>query len=160
VENGSTSIWERWNSYTKNDAENSDLNAKMNSFSHYAFGSVAEWMFLHAAGIDTEDGGYRNIRIKPVISKEVDFINGSYNSINGTIASSWKWQGNKVLMTVKIPVNTKAKLHIPIDKVSDLREGNKKIAKVPSIKVVASNEKEAVLEIGSGTYSFSFKYAP
>ncbi|MFC4219493.1 family 78 glycoside hydrolase catalytic domain [Flagellimonas marina] len=160
VENGSTSIWERWNSYTKNDAENSDLNAKMNSFSHYAFGSVAEWMFLHAAGIDTEDGGYRNIRIKPVISKQVDFINGSYKSINGTIASSWKWQGNKVLMTVKIPVNTKAKVHIPIEKVSDLREGNKKIAKVPSIKVVASTEKEAVLEIGSGTYSFSFTYAP
>ncbi|MCA0957672.1 glycoside hydrolase family 78 protein [Muricauda ruestringensis] len=160
VENGSTSIWERWNSYTKNDAENSDLNAKMNSFSHYAFGSVAEWMFLHAAGIDTEDGGYRNIRIKPVISKEVDFINGSYKSINGTIASSWKWQGNKVIMTVKIPVNTKAKVHIPIEKVSDLREGNKKIAKVPSIKVVASTEKEAVLEIGSGTYSFSFTYAP
>ncbi|PKA97832.1 alpha-L-rhamnosidase [Flavobacteriaceae bacterium MAR_2009_75] len=160
VENGSTSIWERWNSYTKNDGENSDLNAKMNSFSHYAFGSVAEWMFLHAAGIGTEDGGYRNIRIKPDISKEVDFINGSYKSINGTITSSWKWQGNKVIMTVNIPVNTKAKVHIPIENISDLREGNKKIAKVPSIKVVTTNEKEAILEIGSGTYSFSFKYAP
>ncbi|SFB94919.1 alpha-L-rhamnosidase [Algibacter lectus] len=157
VENGSTSIWERWNSYTKDEAGNSDLNGKMNSFSHYAFGSVAEWMFLHAAGIDTEDSGYRNIIIKPAISKEMDFINGSYKSINGMISSAWNWKGNRLIMNIEIPVNTKAKVYIPTSKVSDIKENNKSISKLSEIKVLKSNEKETVLEIGSGNYSFSTK---
>ncbi|MCK0148096.1 glycoside hydrolase family 78 protein [Arenibacter sp. F26102] len=157
VENGSTSIWERWNSYTKDDAENSDLNAKMNSFSHYAFGSVAEWMFQHAVGIDTEDTGYRNIVIKPAINKDMGFMKGSYKSINGTISSAWNWKGNKLIMNVEIPVNTLAKVHIPTENVSDIKEGNQKLSKISAIKILESNEKETVLEIGSGTYSFTVK---
>lgn len=157
IENGSTSIWERWNSYTKDDAANSDINAKMNSFSHYAFGSVTEWMFQHAVGIDTEDPGYRNILVKPSISREMDFIKGSYKSINGTIASAWNLKGNKAILKIEIPVNTKAKVHIPTGKISDIREGNKRITKNPAIKVLASSEKETVLEVGSGNYSFSAK---
>ena len=157
VENGSTSIWERWNSYTKNDAENSDLNANMNSFSHYAFGSVAEWMFLHAAGIDSEDAGYRNIIIKPAISKEMDFIKGSYKSINGTIASAWNLKGRNIVMNVEIPVNTKAKVYIPTSNVASIRESNKPLSKFSEIKVLESNDTETILEIGSGRYSFSAK---
>ena len=157
VENGSTSIWERWNSYTKDDAENSDLNAKMNSFSHYAFGSVAEWMFLHAVGIDTEDSGFRNIIIKPAISQEMDFIKGSYKSINGTISSAWNWKGNKVIMSIEIPVNTKAKVYIPTSSISRIKESNKPLSRFPEIKVLKSNDMETILEIGSGQYSFGVK---
>lgn len=157
IENGSTSIWERWNSYTKDDAENSDLNAKMNSFSHYAFGSVAEWMFQHAAGIDSEDSGYRNITIKPAISKEMDFIQASYESINGTISSAWNWKGNKVEMNIEIPVNTTAKVSIPTANISDIKESNRRLDKTPEIKVLESAERETILEIGSGNYSFNAK---
>ncbi|SOE23203.1 alpha-L-rhamnosidase [Spirosomataceae bacterium TFI 002] len=158
VENGSTSIWERWNSYTKDDAENSDLNAKMNSFSHYAFGSVAEWMFLHAVGIDTQDSGYRNIVIKPAISKEMGFVKGSYNSINGVIASGWNWETEKLLIDVKIPINTRAKIHIPTTKVSNIYESNKPIIEISSIKLMESNETETILEVGSGSYSFKIGF--
>jgi len=157
VENGSTSIWERWNSYTKDDAENSDLNANMNSFSHYAFGSVAEWMFLHAAGIDTEDSGYRNIIIKPAISKEMNFIKGSYKSINGTISTAWNWKGNKLIMNIEIPANTSAKVYIPTTNVSGIKENNKSLSKLSEIKVLESTDTETILEIGSGQYSFSTK---
>ncbi|WP_422083599.1 family 78 glycoside hydrolase catalytic domain [Ulvibacterium sp.] len=157
VENGSTSIWERWNSYTKDDAKNSDLNAKMNSFSHYAFGSVAEWMFLHAAGIGTEDSGYRNIVIKPAISKEMDFIRASYESINGKISSAWNWKGNKVVMNIGIPTNTRAKVCIPTANISDIKESNKRLDKIPEIQVLEPGEGETILEIGSGNYSFNVK---
>ena len=68
VENGSTSIWERWDSYTKDTEKNSSINIQMNSFSHYAFGSVAEWMFVDGLGIETEDAGYRNLVIAPAVS--------------------------------------------------------------------------------------------
>lgn len=159
VENGSTSIWERWNSYTKDDAENSDLNAKMNSFSHYAFGSVAEWMFQHAVGIDTEEAGYRNIIIKPAISKEMDYINGSYKSINGNISSAWNWKGKEVHLNIEIPVNTTAKVYIPTAEINNIKEGNKAISKLTSITILESNDQETILEIGSGTYSFRVKGA-
>ncbi len=155
VVNGSTSIWERWNSFTKDDAKNSDINAAMNSFSHYAFGSVAEWMFQHAVGIDTDNAGYNDIIIKPAISKEMDYIKGSYESINGTISSAWHWKGNKLHMHIKIPINTTAIVHIPTSRISDIRENNNKIEKVSGIKLIQSNEDETVLQIGSGDYFFS-----
>jgi hypothetical protein len=68
VVNGATTVWERWDSYTKehgfNGAEGNQ-NASMNSFSHYAFGAITAWMFRDLAGIDTEGEGYRRIRIRP-----------------------------------------------------------------------------------------------
>lgn len=158
IENGSTSIWERWNSYTKDQEQNSTINAAMNSFSHYAFGSVAEWMFQYAVGIDTEDSGYRNIIIKPAISKEMNFINGSYESINGLIESSWNWEGDTITMKISIPANTKAKIHIPTTNVKSLKEGNKAVSEMDAIKVIAFNDGLAIVEVGSGTYSFNSEY--
>ncbi len=157
VENGSTSIWERWNSYTKDDMANSDLNAKMNSFSHYAFGSVAEWMFLHAAGIDTEDAGYRNIVIKPAVSKEMDSISASYKSINGTISSSWKWKGKKLIMNVSIPTNTSAKIYLPSADLNNIKINGKKSV---NHKIIVNNREhpnKSVVKTGSGDYMFEIK---
>ena len=157
VVNGSTSIWERWNSYTKDESSNSDLNSKMNSFSHYAFGSVAEWMFIHAVGIDTEDSGYRNIIIKPAISKEMNFIKGSYNSINGTISSAWNWDKNHLIMNIEIPTNTNAKVYIPTSNLSEIKESGKNLTKKPNIKVLQSKDGITILKVGSGEYSFRAK---
>lgn len=64
----------------------------MNSCSHYAFGSVAEWIFVYGLGIDTEDAGFRNIFINPAISDQMNFMEGSYQSINGEIKLGKKRQ--------------------------------------------------------------------
>lgn len=157
VVNGSTSIWERWNSYTKDESSNSDLNSSMNSFSHYAFGAVAEWMFINAVGIDTEDSGYRNIIIKPAISKEMNFIKGSYNSINGTISSAWNWDKNHLIMNIEIPTNTSAKVYIPTSQLSNIKESNLALKKNPDIKVLQSEEEFTILKVGSGKYAFNIK---
>ena len=111
INQGATTIWERWNSFTKDNTKNSNLNAAMNSFSHYAFGSVAEWMFQYAAGIDEKSNGYRDIIIKPAISNEVQFINGSTETINGKITSNWKIDKRCFYMTIEVPVNTSATIH-------------------------------------------------
>ena len=153
IENGSTSIWERWNSFTKDSSKNSDLNAAMNSFSHYAFGSVTEWMFQYAAGIDTESEGYRNITIKPSISKEMSFINGSTKTINGKITSNWKIKGNYFYMDVQIPVNTLAKIHIPTNRLNKIELNNKNLEKSNLYKVISSNPTKIIIEVGSGKYT-------
>lgn len=158
VENGSTSIWERWDSYTKDVGKNSDINLKMNSFSHYAFGSVAEWMFSDGLGIDTEEDGYRKIRIAPAISNEIGSMEGSYKSINGTIASQWNLQGKNLKMQFAVPPNTTAKIYIP-SAASTIKEDGKKINAISDIKIFSSSDKETVLEVGSGNYTFTGRFS-
>jgi alpha-L-rhamnosidase len=155
VVNGSTSIWERWNSYTKNPDKNSQLNMQMNSFSHYAFGSVVEWMFINGLGIDTEGPGFRKITIQPSVSEEMEFMKGSDESINGTITSAWELKGKKLGLQVEIPVNTTARIHIPTSKSSSVKEQGKPISKIPGIKIVDTKAHETILEVGSGQYDFS-----
>ena len=113
VANGSTSIWERWNSYTKDANSNDKINAAMNSFSHYAFGSVAEWMYRYGVGIETAGPGFRELIIQPAISREIDAMSGSYESINGRISSSWERADGQVTLEVVLPVNTTATVVLP-----------------------------------------------
>lgn len=153
IDNGSTSIWERWNSFTKDNSKNSDLNAAMNSFSHYAFGSVTEWMFQHAAGIDTKSEGYKSILIKPAISKEIDFINGSTKTLNGEITSNWEIKRNDFYMTVKIPVNTTAQIYIPTDNQSKIKLNDSSLKNNKNYTLITANAKETIIEVGSGTYT-------
>lgn len=152
IENGSTSIWERWNSFTKNDTENANLNAAMNSFSHYAFGSVAEWMFQYAAGIDTQDNGYKNIIIKPAIDKQMGFIKGTTQTINGTITSNWEIKKNNFLMTIYIPVNTTATIYIPSKSASKIKVNNESLKKMDlDGQTILGNDFTAI-KVGSGRY--------
>ncbi|WP_088323859.1 alpha-L-rhamnosidase [Polaribacter tangerinus] len=159
IENGSTSIWERWNSFTKDNSKNSDLNAAMNSFSHYAFGSVAEWMFQHATGIDTNKNGYRKILIKPAISDEVEFINGTTKTINGTITSNWKIERNNLFMELKIPVNTVAKVHIPSENISKIKINDNLLKKDTTVKIVTVSKNETIIEVGSGIYKIKAPFS-
>jgi alpha-L-rhamnosidase len=159
VTNGSTSIWERWNSYTIEDGFGGEQNAAMNSFSHYAYGSVAEWMFSKALGIESDGAGYRNIIIKPQIGAEMDYMKGSYNSINGEIKSSWKRKNNKLTMEVKIPANTTAKVYIPANNIDNVKENGKHLKKAAGINSIGMEGDRAVLHIGSGEYIFSSKMA-
>lgn len=152
IENGSTSIWERWNSFTKDNSKNSDLNAAMNSFSHYAFGSVAEWMFQYAAGIDTKSNGYRNIIIKPAISKEMDFINGSTETINGKIISNWKIKGKSFYMDIMIPANTSAQIHIPTDKQNKIRINEQLLQNNKRVTIISQSNNETIVKVDSGKY--------
>ncbi|QDH81299.1 Bacterial alpha-L-rhamnosidase [Echinicola soli] len=157
IENGSTSIWERWNSYTREDGfgGGSGNNARMNSFSHYAFGAVAEWMFRYGLGIDTEGAGFRNIIIRPQINHRMKAMKGSYRSINGKIASGWKIEDGKLLMEIEIPVNTKAKVYIPDVGENIIRVDGVPLGKVDDLKVLSEGSGYTVLEAGSGKYVFT-----
>lgn len=152
IENGSTSIWERWDSFTKDDSKNADLNAAMNSFSHYAFGSVAEWMFQYAAGIDTKSNGYRQIIIKPAITKELQFINASTSTINGIITSNWSIKKRYILMDIVIPTNTKAEIYIPSKNQSKITINGKPLNKIKNLEVLSSLDNKTVIRVGSGSY--------
>ena len=153
VENGSTTIWERWDSFTKEDGFK--YNAAMNSFSHYAFGAVCEWMFGNAAGIQALQPGYKQFIIRPEIAPEgISRLKATYRSLNGTIASGWKKQGTILSMDVTIPVNTTAKVYVPATSPDRIELDGKKISASRDVKISGQENDYVILEAGSGNYTF------
>ena len=144
---------QRWNSYIK--GKGFENNAGMNSFNHYAFGSVNEWLFGNAAGIKVEDAGYRTFTIKPEIAKEgISYVKAKYHSINGEIVSSWKKTGNSIVIEISVPPNTKANLFIPNNDSSKVTENNKPLKGNPDIIEKGTSQGFLNVEIGSGNYQF------
>jgi len=112
VDNGATTIWERWNSYT---IEGGMGPAGMNSFNHYAYGSVCAWIWETAAGIcaDVDQPGFVHVIMKPIPDKRLGFVDASYSSTAGLIKSSWKYEGEKCVWSFTIPEGSSATVTLP-----------------------------------------------
>jgi alpha-L-rhamnosidase len=158
VVNGATTIWERWNSYTHEDGFGGERNAGMNSFNHYAFGAVCEWMFENAAGIRTASPAYKNIIIKPEPDKRLGHLKASYQSISGNIESSWLYKEDGLEMKVTVPVNVKAKIYVPAASVEQITEGDMPVKQVGNINLEGIEDGYVLFNCGSGNYSFLVKH--
>ena len=111
VDQGATTIWERWNSYTKAKGFGP---VGMNSFNHYAYGAVAAWMYGTMAGIKAEEPGFKTFTLAPIPDRRVGFVDASYDSPYGTITSSWKYDDSgKCIWKFTVPPNTTAKVKLP-----------------------------------------------
>lgn len=112
VDNGATTIWERWNSYMLDKGMGPQ---GMNSFNHYAYGAVCEWMWETMAGIstDVENPGFKHIIMKPVPDKRLGFVKAEYNSAAGLIKSEWKYEGDKWIWNFTIPEGATAYVTLP-----------------------------------------------
>lgn len=113
VKLGATTVWERWNSL---DDEGNFSSTGMNSLNHYAYGSIAEWMFRHVAGIDQEAGavGFRKVRMAPLLNWELRKASGVYDSPAGQYECMWELKDPKhVTVKVKIPFGGEAALYLP-----------------------------------------------
>ena len=112
VDNGATTIWERWNSYTLKDG----MGPKdMNSFNHYAYGCVCEWLWNTAAGIeaDTAEPGFRHIIMRPVPDRRLGYLKAEYKSASGLITSEWKYDGDIWEWNFTIPQGCSATVSLP-----------------------------------------------
>ena len=112
VDNGATTIWERWNSYT---CEEGMHKKSMNSFNHYAYGCVCEWIWQSAAGIasDTSAPGFKHIIMRPIPDKRLGYIKAEYNSAAGVIKSAWRYEGEQWIWDFTIPQGATASVTIP-----------------------------------------------
>lgn len=112
IDNGATTIWERWNSYMKE----SGMGPKgMNSFNHYAYGVVCEWLWETAAGIaaDPAAPGLRHIIMKPVPDRRLGQLEAVYNSASGQIRSAWRYEGDNWIWEFTIPEGCTASVTLP-----------------------------------------------
>ena len=112
VDNGATTIWERWNSYMVKEG----MGPKgMNSFNHYAYGCVCEWIWETAAGIasDPAQPGFKHIIMKPIPDKRLGHISAEYQSAAGLIKSAWRYEGDQWIWDFTIPEGSTASVTLP-----------------------------------------------
>lgn len=154
VKMGATTIWERW------DGEKPDSTFQtpgMNSFNHYAYGAIGDWMYRKMVGIDTyEDGvGYKHIKIQPHIGGGFTNASASLKTYYGTLSNSWKVESDKILMDVEIPANTKATIYIPAASADAVTEAGKALSAVSDLTVTGMEDGYVVVNVGSGMYHFA-----
>ena len=150
---GATTIWERWDGI-KPDSTFQDVG--MNSFNHYAYGSIGNWLYSKVAGINTdpEAPGYKKIIIKPLLTEKLGYVKAEYHSMYGNIISHWQLKEGKLELNVIIPANTTAQIHIPAYDKEKILENGSPVSKNENIKVLGIENGRVILETGSGEYNF------
>ena len=149
VTQGATTIWERW------DGQKPDgtfQNVGMNSFNHYAYGAIGEWLYNYVAGIqiDAENPGYKHFILAPHPGGGLTSAKATYDSMYGEILSSWKIENEQLIYDVKIPANTTATITLPNAKINE-------IELAPSAMENAKQAEDGVrFKLGSGEYRFSY----
>ncbi len=153
VTKGATTIWERWDGIRP---DGSFQNAAMNSFNHYAYGAVGEWMYSVVAGINIDPNapGYQHIVIKPQPGGGLTRARASHASPYGEVSVSWQWMGNTFDLQVEIPPNSTATVILPDAKQSQVLEAGRLISASNGILRFHQDGPDVVIEIGSGRYDF------
>jgi alpha-L-rhamnosidase len=154
ITKGATTIWERWDG-TKPDG--SFQNKGMNSFNHYAYGAIGEWLYRIVAGIEIDESnpGYKHIIIQPHTGGGLTSAKARLDSMYGPIESGWKIDGKTTTFNVEIPPNTRATMRIPSAKIKNILEQGKKLKETHGILNTTQEIDTAVINLGSGRYSFS-----
>ena len=155
VTKGATTIWERWDGL-KPDGTFQDVG--MNSFNHYAYGAIGEWLYQVVAGLDLDEGnlGYRNIIFHPHPGGGLSHANASLHSIYGPVESAWQIDGDQFTYNTTIPPNTMATIYLPKAKQIYVLENGKSLSDVKGIKQINQEDDMLVIQVGSGSYSWVY----
>ncbi|MGD9929199.1 MAG: family 78 glycoside hydrolase catalytic domain [Mangrovibacterium sp.] len=153
VTQGATTIWERWDGIKP---DGTFQTVGMNSFNHYAYGAVGDWLYKSVAGLnpDEQNPGYKSFFIKPWLHAGLDFAKASYHSIYGNIVSGWKREGETLILEVEIPGNTKARIYIPCNDEANVTESGQPVSNHPDLTCFGTEGNRVVIEAGSGNYQF------
>ncbi|WP_328730278.1 glycoside hydrolase family 78 protein [Streptomyces jietaisiensis] len=144
IDRGATTMWERWDSLRP---DGTFQDASMNSFNHYAYGSVGQWMYANIAGISAARPGYREVLIRPRPGGGVDSARATFRSVRGPISTRWSRRQGRFELTCSVPPNTTAEVWIPAaarDKVT--HSGGTPLR---------HEDGHQVFRVGSGTYRFA-----
>ena len=151
VKNGATTMWERWNGWTP-DKGFGDIG--MNSFNHYSFGAVGEYLYGGVGGIKAASPGYKTITIQPVIGVGISWAKTSFESPYGIIVTAWKVEAGKLELDVTIPANTTAVVYVPTTDSGGVTESGKSVDKTRGVTFLKMENGAAVYGVGSVSYRF------
>jgi alpha-L-rhamnosidase len=145
-------MWERWNGdQMRNDPS-------MNSYNHYAYGAVGDWIYGYAAGVDADarDPGYHTILLHPNFDARLGSLDFSYESGYGTIRSEWSISGKTAAWKLTIPPNATGRLPLSHALSESFTLNGKPLAKDSSLRTTTGGDQE-VYELPAGSYQFAVK---
>ncbi len=153
VTKGATTIWERWDGWTE---EKGFQDPGMNSFNHYAYGSIGDWMYDELAGIglDADEPGYRHILLHPHLGGGLTRARAAYESPYGQVVSEWEQQKDAFSWKVVVPPNTRATLTFPVGASARIVVDNLPIEQVGEVTRASEKSEQLIYEIPSGVYHF------
>ena len=130
----------------------------MNSFNHYAYGAIGEWMFRVMAGIEIDESapGYRHVLIQPRPGGGFTRVKASHKTMYGKVSSAWTLEDGRFTLGVEVPANTRATVRLPGAKLANVTEGGLGLSSGSGITGQRQDGDVAVVELGSGRYSFSY----
>jgi alpha-L-rhamnosidase len=151
IRQGATTIWERWDGWTK---EKGFQDPGMNSFNHYSFGAVGQWIYTTIGGIDFDEPGYKHIVVHPVPGPGVTWAKTSLDSIRGPISCDWKQTGGKFDLNVTIPGNTTADVYVPAKSTDDVTLNGDSASMSDGVSIGGMKDGCVIFRVGSGKYHF------
>ncbi len=148
-------MWERWDGIRP---DSSFEDPGMNSFNHYAFGAVGDWMYQNIGGIDVDPAvpGYRRARIAPRPGAGLTSASASLETVYGKLSSAWRLDtgGQRFALDVTIPANTSAEVTLWDARLADVREGGVGLTGRDGVRAARQRGPDVVVDVGSGRYSF------
>jgi alpha-L-rhamnosidase len=128
---------------------------QMNSYNHYAYGAVADWIYRFAAGVDASplDAGFHTVVLHPVFDARLSPLEFSYASSYGKIKSSWTVNGKTAEWNVTLPANTTGRLELKGDEAARYKVDGVRLSESPLAKKV-----EGGFELAAGNYRFDVEY--
>jgi alpha-L-rhamnosidase len=145
IEHGATTTWERW------DGDEMRGDPQMNSYNHYAYGAVADWIYRFGAGVDASplDAGFHTVVLHPVFDPRLSPLEFSYSSSYGEIRSNWTVKGSTVEWNVTLPANTTGRLELDSGEAAQFKLDGVPLSASPQVKVV-----DGGFELAAGSYRF------
>ena len=156
VTRGATTIWERWDGIKP---DSSFQNVGMNSFNHYAYGAIGDWLYRRVAGIaiDPAHPGYQHLLIQPEPTDSLSFARATHESPYGAIRSGWERKEGRMKVDVAIPPNTGATVRLPGVELSKVQLDGVALKVGEGVLEIRQDGEDAVVEVGSGAYAFEYE---
>ena len=155
ITKGATTIWEHWDGIKE---DGSFWSKDMNSFNHYAYGSIGDWLYRSVAGIntDSEMTGYKRIHITPKPGPGLEFAEAKLESMYGRVESAWAISEDSMKLKVCIPANTTAVVVLPSADLSGVLENGKRLKDAGGITSYEQTDEGVRIQLGSGDYEFTY----
>lgn len=154
VTQGATTIWERWDGQKP---DGSFQTIGMNSFNHYAYGAIGDWMYRIVGGIEIGAPGYRKVIIQPQPHDNLTYATASLESAYGLIESRWRREGTQITVAVTIPPNTTAEVWLPYAGLETVFANASSKKDQPVLRNPKQYGNRIAFELGSGKYEFRYQ---
>jgi alpha-L-rhamnosidase len=155
VKQGATTIWERWDGQKP---DGSFQTTEMNSFNHYAYGAIGDWMYRVMAGIEIDEAApaYRRVLIQPRPGGGFTSVRASHETPYGKVASAWTLQDRRFELAVEVPANSRATVRLPAARLADVSESGRPLAEGNGLSAPRQEGDAVLVDVGSGRYRFTY----